>query len=101
MITKNKFEIFLDASYYDMWCLRKIGCKDLDCTLHFYTQEDAQDALQFVVDLSNLGSDRSMRVESVDSVYTVVASNGSSLPEVSGGNRGAIHAVSVILDWIR
>lgn len=35
------FEVFSDASYYDMWCLRPIGNKSFNETLHFALKKDA------------------------------------------------------------
>lgn len=44
------FEIFLDPSYYDMWCLKPKTCRDFNLTLHFNTREQAVHALQVILE---------------------------------------------------
>ena len=45
-----EFEIFLDPSYYDMWCLKPKTSKDFDLTLHFSTQEQAIHAMRVILE---------------------------------------------------
>lgn len=35
------FEVFSDPAYYDMWCLRPVGEKSFDQTIHFALLKDA------------------------------------------------------------
>lgn len=35
------YEVFLDASYYDLWAARKIGVRSFYETAHFETRGDA------------------------------------------------------------
>ena len=39
------FEIFLDPSYYDMWCLKPKASKDFNLTMHFTSNAQASHAL--------------------------------------------------------
>ena len=32
------FEVFCDASYYDMWCVRPSGNRDFNQTIHFHDE---------------------------------------------------------------
>jgi hypothetical protein len=43
-MTQLTFENFLDPAYFDMWCLRVAGSKDLNKTLHFATTDEAHHA---------------------------------------------------------
>ncbi|WP_306147272.1 hypothetical protein [Roseibium sp. MMSF_3361] len=35
------FEVFSDPAYYDMWCLRPVGEKAFNQTIHFALLKDA------------------------------------------------------------
>ena len=39
-----KFEVFLDACYYDLWCVRPVGDTDFNSTrsVHFPTEQEAR-----------------------------------------------------------
>jgi hypothetical protein len=39
-----KWEVFLDESYYDMWCVRPVGDRDFESpqSFHFALKEDAE-----------------------------------------------------------
>lgn len=38
------FEVFSDPAYFDMWCLRPIGNRSFDETIHFNMRGDAVNA---------------------------------------------------------
>lgn len=33
------FEVFGDSSYYDLWCLRRLGARSFEDTLHFNNRD--------------------------------------------------------------
>ena len=37
----DKLEMFIDPSYYDMWCVKPKKVKDFNLTLHFDTEKEA------------------------------------------------------------
>lgn len=41
---KRVYEIFVDTSYYDMWCVRDVSDKDFNSktSWHFSTKEEAE-----------------------------------------------------------
>jgi hypothetical protein len=43
-----KLEMFIDHAYYDMWCVKPVGMKDFNQTLHFNTEKEAGYALQTI-----------------------------------------------------
>jgi len=43
-ILASDFEVFSDPCYFDMWCLRPIGSRDFNATIHFGAVEEAQAA---------------------------------------------------------
>lgn len=47
------FEVFSDASYYDLWCLRPVGSKSFNETIHFAKRRDAVYASHVVAEWMN------------------------------------------------
>jgi len=43
-----KLEMFLDPSYYDMWCVRPVEMRDFNQSLHFATEKEAGYAMQTI-----------------------------------------------------
>jgi hypothetical protein len=41
-------EYFSDPGYYDLWCVKPVGLKDFNSTLHFNTEKEAQYAVQTI-----------------------------------------------------
>lgn len=40
---KPKYEIFCNHSYYDLWCVRRVGVKDFNSGWHFTYESDAKE----------------------------------------------------------
>jgi hypothetical protein len=49
----TELEIFLDSAYYDMYCLRWIGDKQFESTIHFKTKEEAEHARFLILEWYN------------------------------------------------
>ena len=46
MTTPTIYETSQDPSYFNMWCVRPVGGKDFNLTLHFDSEEDANHAIK-------------------------------------------------------
>lgn len=46
----DDFEIFIDPSYYDLWCLKPKTCRNFDLTLHFTHRREAEHALATILE---------------------------------------------------
>ena len=44
-MTEGDFEIFIDPSYYDMWCLKPKASKDFRYTIHLMSKAHAEHTL--------------------------------------------------------
>ena len=49
-LTAEDFEIFIDPSYYDMWCLKPKKSRNFDLTLHFSNEREANHALYTILE---------------------------------------------------
>jgi hypothetical protein len=47
---QSKWEYFCDRSYYDMWCVRKIGEKRFGFCFHVPTQYEAKELSELLMD---------------------------------------------------
>jgi hypothetical protein len=54
-----KLEMFIDHAYYDMWCVKPVGMKDFNQTLHFNTEKEAGYALQTIEKWFNMKAPKS------------------------------------------
>lgn len=46
----ENFEVFVDISYYDMWCVRPKGSKDFNSTIHFISKQQAVHATHTIAE---------------------------------------------------
>lgn len=47
------YELFNDASYYDMVCIRKSGSRDFNDTIHVSTMQEAKQTVDEIIVLSD------------------------------------------------
>ena len=45
---KRTYEMFIDDSYYGMWCVKEIESRYFDRTWHFADKKDAYDLLMLL-----------------------------------------------------
>jgi hypothetical protein len=45
---RMKLEMFIDHAYYDMWCVKPVGMRDFNATLHFNSEKEAGYAMQTI-----------------------------------------------------
>ena len=48
-MTEKDFEVFVDPTYFDMWCLKPKKSKSFNDTLHFIREQEARHALQTIL----------------------------------------------------
>lgn len=46
---RDGYEVFLDPAYYDMWCVRPVGSRDFNDTVHVVHREQADLTIDWLV----------------------------------------------------